>query len=132
MKKLTLLALLLVAALLLTACGGNTPPEKAIIGAWKVEKAEDPDGNDQMEKAFGTVDEGGMVRFTFKENGKWSLELLDRDGNVGRSNEMDYEWTNGKLTMNGIEAPFELSGDTLKITDSNGAVTITVTLSRIK
>ena len=131
MKKAVLLAWILAAALLLTACG-NVPPEKAIIGAWRVDKAEDQQGTDRMRESFDTVDEGGMVRFTFTDTGKWSLEVLDREGNVERSNEMDYSLKDGKLTMNGMDAGFELSGDSLKITDANGANVVTVFLTRMK
>ena len=132
MKKISFAVLLLAAALLLTACGGNPSPEKAIIGSWKAVKAEYQDGTDAMESAFGSLDEGGYPRLTFTEDGKWIMEIIDANGNVGRNNTMSYALQDGKLTMNGMEAKFELSGDTLKITDSGSSTPITVTMHRMK
>lgn len=95
-------------------------------------KAEYQDGTDAMDSAFGSLDEGGYPRLTFTEDGKWIVEIIDAEGNVGRNNTMSYALKDGKLTINGMEAKFELSGDTLKITDSNSTSPITVTMNRMK
>ena len=100
MKKSLMLGMALVAAVSLTACGGDSPQDK-IVGTW-VFADENDDSTEFKDDGTGVADGNA---FTWKLEGSESLTLnIYEDGDLKASMQVEFIGDDKmKLTMDGEE-----------------------------
>jgi len=110
MKKFSLVCLLLVLVLLLTACGGS-----AIEGVWKLKNVTVGGSGDQFVQALAAVSaEGGSLTLSFR--GGAMTMAIDAQGKT-ESNSTGYKINGDKLELEGTALSFSVNGEALTLTD---------------
>ena len=118
MKKLSLVSLLLVLVLLLTACGGS-----AIEGTWKLKNVTVGGSGDLFAQSLAAVSaEGGSLTLSFR--GGTMTMAIDAQGKAD-SNSTGYKINGDKLELEGTTLSFTVSGDTLTLTNDVTEMTFT-------